>query len=97
MWITYALIDQRSTAVFYVGLTNDLAARYTALIQNREVNRAKNQVIDELRGVGMIPYCRTLEVDETERDGRASERRWIKAFLEIGEPLTNVEATGKQR
>jgi predicted GIY-YIG superfamily endonuclease len=97
MWVTYALIDQRSTAVFYVGLTNDLRARYTSHIYNKEVNKAKNQIIDEMRSVGMIPYCRTLEINTDEHTGRESERRWIAAFLEIGEPLTNVEGTGRQR
>lgn len=97
MWVTYALIDQRSTTVFYIGLTSDLRSRYISHVMNREVNRAKNQVIDELRAVGMIPYCRTLAVDETERAGRESERYWIQAFTEAGEPLTNSEVTGRQR
>ncbi len=63
---------------------------------NREVNRAKNQIIDELRTVGMLPYCRTLEIHDNERAGRESERRWIAAFLEIGELLTNSERTGRR-
>ncbi len=96
MWITYALVDQRTTSIFYIGLTNDPVARYIAHIQNREVNRAKNQVIDDLRSVGMIPYCRTLEISQTEYEGRASERRWIAAFLELNEPLCNTERTGRR-
>jgi hypothetical protein len=95
-WVTYALIDPRATAVFYVGLTNDIRERFIAHIMNREVNRAKNAIIDELRAVGMLPYCRTLELSQNEYDGRASERRWIAAFLEIGEPLCNAERTGKR-
>ncbi len=93
---TYALIDPRSTSVFYVGLTNDVRERFISHIMNREVNRAKNAIIDELRAVGMLPYFRLLEVSEGERAGRESERRWIGAFLELGEPLTNSERIGKR-
>lgn len=95
-WVTYCLIDPRSTSIFYVGLTNDIRERFIAHIMNREVNRAKNQIIDELRAVGMLPYCRTLDVSDTERIGRESERNWIAAFLEVGEPLCNAERTGKR-
>ena len=97
MYMVYALIDQRMTAIRYVGMTNDLVARYSAHITNREVNREKNLWIDEMRSVGMIPYCRTLEVCEDEREARDAERKWIEAFREVGEPLFNVEATGRQR
>ena len=96
MFVTYALLDPRTTSVFYVGLSNDLTTRFIAHITNREVNRAKNAVIDELRSVGMLPYCRTLEVNDTERAGRESERKWIDAFMEIGEPLCNAERTGRR-
>src|SRR6266568_6955202 len=93
---TYALIDARSTSIFYVGLTNDVRERFISHIMNREVNRAKNAIIDELRAVGMLPYFRLLEVSEGERAGRESERRWIGAFLELGEPLTNSERIGQR-
>lgn len=96
LFYTYALVDPRQTSIFYVGLTNDVRERFIAHIMNREVNRAKNAIIDELRAVGMLPYFRLLEVSEGERAGRASERRWIDAFLEIGEPLCNAERTGKR-
>lgn len=100
MWITYALLDPRfrkEGCVFYVGLTNDIRARYIAHIGLKEVNRQKNAIIEELLSVGMLPIPRTLEISFTEQQGRISERDWIKAFIDIGEPLTNVEATGRQR
>src|SRR6266487_1347018 len=97
MFVTYALLDPRTTSVFYVGLSNDLTTRFIAHITNREVNRAKNAVIDELRSVGMLPYCRTLEVTDSERAGRESERKWIDAFIAAGETLCNIESTGRQR
>ena len=93
---TYALIDPRDTSFFYVGLTNDVRERFISHIMNREVNRQKNAIIDELRAVGMLPYFRLLEVSEGERAGRDSERRWIAALLEQGEPLTNSERIGKR-
>lgn len=95
-FFTYGLIDPRTTTYFYVGLTNDIVTRFIAHIRCGEVNRAKNQIIDELRAVGMLPYFRLLETSEGERAGRESERRWITAMIEQGEPLTNSERIGKR-
>ncbi len=94
MFVIYALIDCRDTSVRYVGMTNDLTERFISHLRNGEVNRAKNDWILELKGKGLVPICRTLQVCYSEREAREAERNWIAAFLEIDEPLTNAERTG---
>ena len=97
MFVVYAVIDPRDTTCRYVGMTNDLTERFITHISNREVNHGKNSWILELRGSGLLPICRTLQVCDTEREAREAERDWIAGFLEIEHPLYNSERTGKQR
>lgn len=96
-YVVYALLDPRDTTCRYVGMTNDLTERFIAHITNREVNSAKNSWMLELRGKGLLPICRTLEVCDTERQAREREASWIAGFMEIGEELCNVESLGRQR
>lgn len=97
MFIIYALLDPRDTSCRYVGMTNDLTERYITHLRMGEVNRAKNTWILDLKSVGMVPICRTLEVCETERDARERESAWIAGFMAIDHPLYNHESIGKQR
>jgi hypothetical protein len=97
MFVIYALIDPRSTSVRYVGYSNDLTERLITHLRGNEVNRAKNAWILELRSLGLVPICRTLETVDSERQARERERAWIDGFIAAGEILFNVEFTGKQR
>ncbi len=100
LWSTYILIDPRvpiEMGIFYVGVTNNIKKRYIEHLNCQEVNKAKNALIAEILAEGEVPICRTVEKSQTEREGRASEHRWIEKCIELGMPLTNVEATGKQR
>ena len=96
MYVVYALIDPRETSVRYVGMTNDLTERYIAHLRCTEVNEAKNKWIEQLRRVGLVPMCRTLQVCNGEREAREAERQWIAAFLELDEPLCNSERIGRR-
>jgi hypothetical protein len=97
MFVIYALIDSRDTSIRYVGMTNDIVERFITHLRSREVNTEKNRWILELRSLGLVPICRTLETVDTERQARERERAWIEGFIAAGEELLNVEKTGKQR
>ncbi len=97
MFVTYALIDPRTTSVFYVGLSNNIVKRYAQHCSLQEVNREKNAIIGGLISQGILPYFRRLDMNDTERAGRESERKWIDAFIAAGETLCNIESTGRQR
>ena len=96
-YVIYVLLDPRDTTARYVGMTNDITERFIQHLRMGEVNSEKNLWIHELKGQGLLPICRTLEVVQNERDARQQERAWIMAFMEIEQPLFNVEATGRQR
>jgi len=96
MFVIYALLDPRDTSCRYVGMTNDLTERYIAHLRMGEVNRQKNRWVLELKSLGLVPLCRTLETVETERQARERERAWIEGFMEIDEPLYNSERIGKR-
>ena len=96
-YVIYVLLDPRDTTARYVGMTNDLTERFIQHIRMGEVNTEKNMWILDLKNVGLLPICRTVQVCQSEREAREAERKWIDAFIEIDQPLFNVEKTGKQR
>jgi hypothetical protein len=96
-YVVYALIDCRDTSVRYVGQTSDIVERFITHLRCGEVNVQKNDWILELRSLGLVPICRTLETVDTERQARVRERAWIEGFIAAGEELFNVESSGRQR
>lgn len=96
MFVCYALFDPRDASVRYVGMTNDLTERFVTHLRSREVNTQKNEWVIELRSLGLLPVCRTLQVVDTEREAREAERNWISAFLALDMPLFNTEKTGRR-
>jgi hypothetical protein len=80
----------------YIGMTDDIIRRFIVHLRCTEVNRQKNAWVMELKALGLVPICRTLEMCESEREARERERAWIDGFIEIGEPLFNSEVTGKR-
>ncbi len=93
----YALIDPRDTSFRYIGFSNDLTERLICHLRMVEVNRQKNAWVAELKNLGLVPICRTLQVCVTEYEAREAERNWIEGFITAGETLFNVESYGRQR
>lgn len=97
LFVVYCLMDSRDSSVRYVGMTADVYERFWQHCRMGESNIEKNMWVMELKMLGILPICKTLQVCKSEREAREAERNWIDAFLEIGQPLFNVEATGRQR
>ena len=75
----YALIDPRSCAVRYVGITNNPTSRYRAhLSDQRAVRRGPLGLwLSEMRAAGVVPAMRRLASVSFSR-ARDAEARWMR-------------------
>jgi len=87
-WVIYALRDPRTKRVRYVGWTVDLARRVRVhLSRSRTEVTYKGHWLAELVSMGLEPIAEVVE--RGAGDWSDAERRWVKHFRDLGEPLTN--------
>lgn len=97
MYVVYALIDPRDNTVRYVGITDDVYARFLQHIKGMDENYGKSVWIQELRALNKMVIMETLE--ECEANEKACEREsyWIRHFEMLQEPLMNISKTSSPR
>jgi GIY-YIG catalytic domain len=94
--IIYALDDQRYSgiqAVRYVGQTTNAQQRLAQHMNEKSNNVGKNAWIQELRGIGMKPGIRAIEIVTVPMFARDREEYWIHHYLSQGARLLNIVFT----
>ena len=89
----YALIDPRSSLVFYVGCSTRVQERIREHLRCSGTNTELNHVIAELQAHNLMFEVKNLEYGI--QGGRLALQReiyWIRHFLYLGMPLTNSRA-----
>jgi hypothetical protein len=62
MYIVYGLEDQRNHEIFYVGITDDIQARFAQHLRCDGSNPLKDTRIREMVSAGYLPLPRTLRI-----------------------------------
>jgi GIY-YIG catalytic domain len=100
MFTVYALIDPRTSAVRYVGLTEKpLAERLRNHLCRPGITAATRHGawLRELRGDGVKPQIVALEQVPHGEYAYDAEGYWIRSFLDRGADLTNTVRQGRPR
>jgi len=90
----YELIDPRTDAVVYVGITNNPNQRFQAHLNDTETNIKKKKWIEQLQKEHFEPHMRILEIVETREEALEREKHWIRHYTKLGEQLTNISHHG---
>lgn len=64
----YELVDPRTNAVVYVGITNNPNLRFQAHLSNTEGNDKKDRWVEQLREESFEPRMKILEIMETREE-----------------------------
>ncbi|SRR6266516_299812 len=91
MYTVYSLVDPRSQAARYVGITDDVYKRFAQHLQCTENNLDKNEWIQGLKDEDLMLILCTLEVIETVEEAREREQHWIHYYLRQGAKLLNID------
>jgi predicted GIY-YIG superfamily endonuclease len=93
MYIVYGLEDPRTKQTRYVGITDNVFARFTQHIQCLGGNQAKNAWMQELRKENIMPLM--IEFERTDDRSHALKREtyWIRHFYSLNYPLLNIVKT----
>lgn len=97
MYAVYALIDPRDNTVRYVGMTDNVYARFLQHIRGMDENLAKGIWIQELKALNKMVIMETLEECETSDLACERESYWIRHFEMLQEPLMNISKTSSPR
>lgn len=90
MYAIYTLIDPRDNTIRYIGITDDVYARFLQHIRGMDENYAKSVWIQELRALNKMVIMETLEECETFELACERELYWIRHFEMLQEPLMNI-------
>lgn len=89
--VVYALCDPRDGKVRYIGITNNLLARYNQHLRLNGPNDRKQEWLREVLDEHMLPIMHTLEVVAKDGDARERELAWIEAYVNAGADLLNYD------
>lgn len=89
-YVVYRLIDPRTQSTFYVGVTDNLAARYIQHLRCSDKNVRKNTRIQEIKDAHFLPIPDTLEIVEERTLALKRERYWIAHYRYLGVDLLNT-------
>lgn len=89
----YALVDPRTEQVRYVGATVDPQRRLREHLGRRCESTYCSRWIQELAAEGLKPCFWVLQIAGDE--WQIVECQWIKAFRDLGAPLTNITDGGE--
>jgi predicted GIY-YIG superfamily endonuclease len=93
----YELIDPRTNAVGYVGITDNPNRRFLAHLGDTETNHRKQRWMRQLQSEGLEPRMRILEVLETKEEALEREKHWIQYHIRQGAQLTNIMNAARAR
>lgn len=85
----YALIDPRTSAVHYVGMSKDPQKRYAQHLLDW-TNQNKNEWIAELKSGGLRPVLIILETNLDLKSAKVREEYWINFYAQQDMPLANI-------
>jgi predicted GIY-YIG superfamily endonuclease len=89
MYIVYAQEDQRNNEIFYVGITDDVYARFQQHMRCDGSNPGKDARIQSMKEAGYLPLMRTLQLVPDLEQAKKREAYWMRHFHDLGMPLTN--------
>jgi predicted GIY-YIG superfamily endonuclease len=89
MFANYALIDPRDNQVFYVGLAEDVYARFIQHLRCDGSNPNKDARIQAMKAANVMVVMSTLQLHETIEQAKQREAYWIRHYYDLGMPLTN--------
>lgn len=95
LYTIYALIDPRSNAVCYVGITKDVYTRMRQHSRCEGNNAAKNAWIQELQEEQLMFIMRSLEKVHTVEQALERELYWMNYYLNEGVSLFNIAGVAK--
>lgn len=89
--VIYGLVDPRDRGIFYIGLTNNLYARFKEHLSMCGGNARKQERIQAILDAHMLPWMITLEVVDAGVSPREREVAHIQAYVQAGINLLNDE------
>ncbi|SRR5260221_634145 len=89
MYVVYGLTNPLTREGFYVGMTKDLYERYTQHLKGEGNNKNKNEIIESLKKVQLVPEIMTLARAETEQEAKRLEAFHTDCMRITKQPLTN--------
>lgn len=89
--VVYGLVDPRDGEVKYIGITNNLFARFKEHLGMYGGNARKQAWLQDVLDANLLPYMVTLEVVEKGIEPRERESCWIQAYKDAGRELLNDE------
>jgi predicted GIY-YIG superfamily endonuclease len=93
MYIIYRLDDPRVHQTRYVGITDNVFARFIQHVQCLGGNQAKNAWIQELRKENVMPLMIELERTPDRVQALLRETYWICHYHTLNHPLLNIVKT----
>jgi predicted GIY-YIG superfamily endonuclease len=94
LYFVYELVDPRTDAVAYVGITDNPNRRFQAHLSDTETNDGKRMWVEQLQSEGLEPRMRILEIVETKEEALEREKHLIRHYTRLGEQLTNISHHG---
>lgn len=89
MYTIYALVDPSDGLIRYVGMTQDIYARFIQHVNCESRNTEKNLWVTSCRARNLMIQMRTLETIETREQALETEKKWIEYYCSLGMPLFN--------
>lgn len=96
--VVYGLEDPRDHMYHYIGITDDVYARFNQHVTGSVGNIEKNGWIWECRQANIMILMREIQRVESFEEAQKRERFWIGYYLHLGHPLHNLAvAKGVER
>ena len=93
MFTVYSLVDQRYDTTRYIGITEDVYARFSQHLRCDENNIDKNEWIQDLKYNQTVLLMKTIETVDTFEQAREREDYWIHYHLQQGASLLNLQVS----
>ena len=90
-YIVYGLEDPRDHLYHYIGITEDVYARFNQHITGTAGNIEKNAWVFECRKANAMIIMRELERVTSSTEALEREKFWKEHFTQLGHPLLNKE------
>lgn len=91
MYFVYELIDPRTDAVGYIGITNNPNLRYQQHLEGRDKNDRKNEWLRQIFAEKVKPKMNILEIVDDKKQARERETYWIQHYVAQQIFLTNIQ------
>lgn len=90
MYFVYELVDPRTNATGYIGITNNPNQRYHEHVEGRVGKGKKYEWVKSLQEEKIQPKMKVLEIVDDVKQARLQERYWIKHYIGKGVQLANA-------